>query len=87
MMPMIAEERHVNIAAKMYECRDASKRLNGDQYHSHMAELAKVVRYVEKRDGCSNIVAGVTIAKETRAEGFALLNIMAAVVEMEDPSQ
>lgn len=70
----------------MYECRNVAKRLAGNEFHSHMAELAKVIRYVAKRDGCNNIVAGATIIKETRSEGIALLNIMAAVVEMAEPS-
>lgn len=79
-------EQHVALAARMYECRATARRLLGDRFEPKMRELANVVRAVAKRDGFNNIVAGATIIKEARLFGMDLLMLMAAVVEMTEPT-
>jgi indole-3-glycerol phosphate synthase len=83
---MNATEQHVVIAEKMYECRAAARRLLGDKYHTRMEELARVVRAVAKRDNSNDIVAGATVIKEFGLQGMDALLLMAAVVEMTEPS-
>ena len=83
---MTATEQHVALAAQMYECRAAARRLLGDKYHARMDERARVIRAVAKRDNCNDIVAGATIIKETGAQGIDALLMMAAIVEMTEPS-
>lgn len=83
---MNATEQHVALAAQMYECRAAARRLLGDKYHARMDERARVIRAVAKRDNCNDIVAGATVIKEARLNGMDSLLLMAAVVEMTEPS-
>jgi hypothetical protein len=83
---MNATEQHVAMAAKMYECRATARRLLGDKYHQRMDEYARVVRAVAKRDNCNDIVAGATVIKEAGLQGMDSLLLMAAVVEMTEPS-
>lgn len=83
---MNTTEKHVALAAQMYECRTTARRLLGERFGPKMRELADVVRAVAKRDGCNDIVAGATIIKEARLLGMDSLMLMAAVVEMTEPS-
>jgi len=83
---MNATEQHVAMAAKMYECRAAARRLLGDKFNQQMDERARVVRAVAKRDNCNEIVAGATVIKEAGLQGMDALLLMAAVVEMTEPS-
>ena len=83
---MNATEQCVQTAAQMYECRAAARRLLGDMYQYHMDERARVVRAVAKRDNCNDIVAGATVIKEAGLQGAQALLMMAAVVEMTEPS-
>lgn len=83
---MNATEKHVAIAAQMYECRSTARRLLGDKFHARMAEYSDVVRAVAQRDKCNEIVAGATVIKEAGLTGMDSLLLMAAVVEMTEPS-
>lgn len=83
---MNATEQNVKTAAQMYECRDAARRLLGEKYHARMDERARVIRTVAKRDNCNDIVAGATIIKDAGLHGIDVLLLMAAVVEMTEPS-
>ena len=83
---MSAAEQNVATAAKMYECRTAARQILGEKYPAKMRELADMVRAVAARDKCSNIVAGATVIKSAGLEGIQALLLMAAVVEMVEPS-
>lgn len=83
---MNSTEQYVAIAAQMYECRAAARRLLGDKFQQSMDERASVVRAVAKRDNCNDIVAGATVIKEAGLHGMDALLLMAAVVEMTEPS-
>lgn len=83
---MNTTEQHVAMAAKMYECRATARRLLGDKFHERMAERARLVRAIAKRDNCNDIVAGATVIKEANLQGMDALLMMAAVVEMTEPS-
>ena len=83
---MSATEQHVALAAQMYECRVAARRLLGDKYHARMDERARVIRAVAKRDNCNDIVAAATVIKKAGLYGMDSLLLMAAAVEMTEPS-
>ena len=79
-------EQIVATAAKMCECRTAARSILGDKYQDRMRELAQVVMAVAERDQCNPIVAGATVIKTAGLEGMQSLMLMAAVVEMVEPS-
>ena len=83
---MNTTKQQVETTAKMYECRDVARTILGDRFKPSMAELEKAIRAVAKRDKCHNIVAGATVIKEARLEGMESLMLMAAIVEMVEPS-
>lgn len=83
---MNATEQHVQLAAKMYECRTAARSILGEKYQEKMREIAQVVSAVAKRDKCNAIVAGATVIKAENLGGMESLMLMAAVVEMVEPS-
>ena len=83
---MSTAEQHVAIAAQMYECRAAARRLLGAKYHERMRDYATVVRAVAERDNCNDIVAGATVIKEAKLQGMEALLLMAAIVEITEPS-
>ncbi len=83
---MNATEQHVAIAAQMYEFRAAARRLFGNKFRQRMEERASVVRAVAKRDNCNDIVAGATVITEAGLHGMDVLLLLAAVVEMTEPS-
>jgi hypothetical protein len=36
-------EKTIRLAARIYECRDTSRRILGDRYESHMADLKAIL--------------------------------------------
>jgi len=84
---MNATEQCVFVTTQMYECRDVARQLLGEKFGAKMRELAKVISSVSKRDRCSAIKAGATVIKSEGLEGMRALMLMAAVVEMVEPSQ
>lgn len=83
---MNATDQQVALVTKMYACRDAARTILGDRFKPRMAELEQIIRTVAKRDNCNDIVAGSTVIKEARLEGTGSLMLMAAIVEMVEPS-
>gem|GEM_PF-2833256 len=70
----------------MYECRATARRLLGERFKPRMREWGKIVQAVAKRDNCNEIVAGATVIKEAKLFGMDSLMLMAAVVELVEPS-
>lgn len=81
-----AAEQKIVMLARMYECRNAARQIMGDRYHDKMIELAQVIKAVAKRDDCSYVKAGMTVITSGELEVAQALMIMAAVVEMTEPS-
>ena len=74
----------VQIAAKLYECRDAAKFLLGDKYHERMAAYGEIVKSTANAMECGEIKAAMTLASKNG--GMAAMLYMASVVEMTEPS-
>lgn len=79
-------EREVRMAAQLYDMRDKAKRLLGDSYKPHMAELGKILRMTAERDGKSVLAVATEIAKKRELVGMDLLMVMSAAVELEEPT-
>ena len=75
----------VQIAAKMYECRDTARRLLGNKYPDRMRELGQAIKALSKEKSCSNLEAGKRIA-ESSGGGMVAILVMAATVEIIEPS-
>ncbi len=74
----------VQMAAKLYKCRDHAKNLLGDKYHDLMREWGEVVTACAKQENCDTMAAGIHMAK--MVDGMDAMMILAATVELVEPS-
>lgn len=78
-------EDEIKLAAKMYECRDVSKRLLGSKYHERMIEYGSMVKNFAAAKKCGHLKAATMLA-DGAGGGMAAIFIMASFVEMTEPS-
>ena len=83
---MQATEQQVQMAAKLYEMRDRARRLLGEKYKPHMAELGRILTMTSQRDGKPVLVVATEVAKKRELIGMDLMMVMAAAVELIEPS-
>lgn len=83
---MRATQQQVQMAAKLYELRDTAKRLLGGKYKPHMAELGKILKATADRDGKDVLAVATDVCKERGLIGMDLMMVMAAAVELTEPS-
>lgn len=83
---MTATEQQIKMAAQLYDMRDKAKRLLGDRYKPHMAELGKILKATADRDRKSVLAVATDVAKKRELTGMDLMLVMAAAVELEEPS-
>lgn len=81
-----AGQKHVHIAAKLYELRDRAKLLLGDSYSPRMAELIAIMDATAKQNGKSILDVAIAVAEKRRLIGIDLMMVMAAAVEHTEPS-
>lgn len=74
----------VQMAAKLYEARDAAKMLLGAHYKRDMELWAVAIRGEAESKKTSELAAAISMAKQ--ADGFGAVMILAAAVEMTEPS-
>ena len=83
---MSATEKQVQIAAQLYNMRAKAKRLLGEKYKTQMEELGRILKMTADRDGKPAIVIAADVCKKRGLIGMDLLLVMAAAVELTDPS-
>ena len=74
----------IQMAAKLYECRDAARSLLGAHYKRDMNLWALAIKGVADADKCSELAAANKMARG--ADGFGAIVVLAAYVEMAEPS-
>lgn len=79
-------EKQVKTAARMYEMRDTAKRLLRDNYTPHMAKLGAILSTVAERRGIQPIKAAMEAAAQPGVSAMDVIMMMAAVVELTEPS-
>ena len=79
----------VQLAAKLYECRDTAKRFFRDSYKDKIKPYTEIIQAVMKANNLEEIPALLRISQtETYNEsGFNQMMFMAAVLELIEPSQ
>ncbi len=87
---MTHTEQQVRVAARMYETRDAVKRLAGDDWPKRFADYERIIRGVMAERQCNEIQAALAIIKNAKADGVDLgwtgAELTAAAVEMVEPT-
>ncbi|MGL4649485.1 MAG: hypothetical protein ACRC1H_08745 [Caldilineaceae bacterium] len=82
----MADEKQVKMAAQLYDMRDKARRLMGDRYSAHMAELGKILKMTAARDKKEPLAVAIEVAKKRGLIGMDLMLVMAAAVELAEPS-
>lgn len=82
----LATERHIRIAAELYGARDTAKRLLGDAYKARITTFGEVINKVADKKGCSSMQAAIEIAKQPGVSDIERVMVLAAVVELVEPS-
>lgn len=83
---MNATQQQVQMAAKLYEIRDTAKRLLGDRYKPEMAELGKILKMTADRDKKEPLAVATEVCKKKDLQGMDMMLIMAAAVELAEPT-
>lgn len=83
---MQATEKQVTMAAQLYNMRDKARRLMGDKYKPHMAELGKILTMTAARDKKEPLAVAIEVAKKRELIGMDLMMVMAAAVELAEPT-
>lgn len=83
---MQATEKQVAMAAQLYGMRDKARRLLGDKYKPHMAELGKVLKMTAARDKKDALSVAIEVCKKRELIGMDLMMVMAAAVELAEPT-
>lgn len=86
-MSMQATEKQVTMAAELYNMRDKARRLLGDKYKPHMAELGRILTMTAERDKKEPLAVAIDVAKKRELVGMDLMLVMAAAVELAEPSK
>lgn len=81
---MIADERQVRMAARLYEMRDTARRLLGEGYAAKMAELGAALKTVADKTQREPLSVAIEAARD--AHGLTQCYILAAAVELAEPS-
>ncbi|MFY9326481.1 MAG: hypothetical protein WAO76_00435 [Georgfuchsia sp.] len=74
----------VQMAAKLYECRDTAKSLLGDRYQAAMRDWGEVVLRRATIENSGVMAAGIHMAQMVR--GVDAMMLLAATVELVEPS-
>ena len=82
-----ATEKQVKMAADLYYIRDKARRLLGDKYKPHMAELGKILKMTAERDKKEPLAVAIEVAKKRELIGMDLMLVMAAAVELAEPTK
>jgi hypothetical protein len=77
----------VQMAAELYNMRDRAKRLCGDNYFDRMAQIGSGLQDIAKKSNKGLLETAIDLAKERYYVGIDLMMIMAAVVELTEPSK
>lgn len=79
-------EKQVAMAAQLYDMRDRARRLLGDNYKPHMAELGKILKATADRDKKDALSVAIEVCKKRELIGMELMMVMAAAVELTEPT-
>jgi len=79
-------QHQVRLAAQLYEMRDTARRLLGAKFKAQMATYGDVVKKVAAQHKESEVLAAMRIAKHPECTPTETVMVMAALVEMTEPS-
>lgn len=85
----MSHEQAIRINAKLYEVRDAARKVLGDSYRARMAEGGKMLSEIAEAKKCSVLDVALNVSQSAARKGDmnAVTFILAAAVELLEPSK
>ena len=83
---MTATQQQVQMAAQLYEMRDTAKRLLGNKYQDRMAEFGAALQDASTKTGREPLSLVIEAGTKQRLVGMDLVMMMAAAVELVEPT-
>jgi hypothetical protein len=81
----MSAQQTIELAAKLYGARDATRLLHGDKYAARMQECGTILREVMAAKNVNEIRAAMMMCEQT-GSAYQQMDILAAVVELIEPS-
>jgi hypothetical protein len=81
------DQKLIQMTAKLYDARDTLKRLCPDKFASNISEWQVAIRDIMVRHGWTGIETMIAMMKGAKDEPWRQMWIMAAYVEMVEPSE
>ena len=78
-------QQQIEIAAKLYKCRDSARFLLGERYTEKMTDYGTAIKRAAIKMHCSHLKAAMAMAERTD-DGMLQMLIFAAAVELAEPS-
>ncbi|MGO4151374.1 hypothetical protein [Cupriavidus sp. YAF13] len=79
-------QQAIQTAAKLYETRDTVRHLLGEHYKERMTELGGALQKIAARKGKDVLMTAKEICSDPGMTGMEIGQIMAAAVELLEPS-
>jgi hypothetical protein len=79
-------ERHVRMAARLYKLRDTARQLLGNKYHERTRDLGVILQQTADKRCCSVVEVATEVCRDSHLHGIEEMLVMAAAVEVVDPS-
>lgn len=83
----MSNQKQIQMAAKLYEIRDAAKSILGANFNTRMAEIGKILKDKAAIDKSDVLQAAIKPCKDHQFEGMNVIIITAAAVELTEPSE
>lgn len=81
-----ATESQVRMAAQLYELRETARRALGEAFKPRMAELGVLLTDIGKQHNKEPLTVAIALSKKNTLSGMDKLIVMAAAVELAEPS-
>jgi hypothetical protein len=76
-------EKLIRTTAKLYDARDAMRRLHGDNWPQKINEISPIIRGVAKEGNVSLLSAAIQIAHKASEDGQPMASVMVLAVACE----
>jgi hypothetical protein len=81
----MSTQQKIQMAAKLYDCRDTARRLLGKAFNPKIAEYSEVIKLVMSDKKIDTLAAGIFLSKQSE-NPMTVIMVLAATVEMIEPS-
>lgn len=83
---MSATKQEIEIAARLYDIRDTTRRILGERYKERMERIGMILEVNAAIDKVSVLSSATALCKQRGLCGMDLMCVMSAVVELTEPT-